>query len=193
MGFELGRLVREAAGGLGSLVAEKARDLRRRAHAQAGRVWRDVGEILRVQLATALESRRDPSRNIAVNQAVGPRTHVLIETMAEVLALSGYRSVHADVAGCPAPQLVQGTVRSHRPSLTAVGGGRPVLVDVYLPGETDDEEQVSRWQLFASAAVQSDGEFHVVVPSWIEGSTGRAWVHALADAAGMTVTKVWEV
>ncbi len=193
MGFELGRLVREAAGGLGALVARKARTLRRRAHLQAGRMWRDVGELLRSQLAIALASHRERPRNSALNEAVGPRTHVLIETMAEVLTLSGYRSVRADVAGRAAPQLVQGTVRSHRPSLTAIGGGRPVLVDVYLPDESDDDEQVSRWQLFASAAAQSDGEFHVVVPSWIEGTSGRAWVHQLADNAGMTVTKVWEV
>lgn len=193
MGFELGRLVREAAGGLGELVARKARTLRRRAHAEAGRVWHDVGELLRTQLAIALEARRDVTRNGTFNEAVGPRTHVLIETMAEVLTLSGYRSVRADVTGHPPPHVVQGTVRSHRPSLTAIGGGRPVLMDVCLPDESEEDEQVSRWQLFASAAAQCDGEFHVVVPSWIEGTTGRAWVHQVADAAGTIVTKVWEV
>ncbi len=193
MGFELGRLVREAAGEFGSLLTEKARTLRRRAEAQAGRVWRDVGELLRAQLAIALEARRDGGRNAAYNEAVGAQTQALIETMAEVLKLSGYESVRADVAGLSAPHLVHGTVRSHRPSLSAVGGGRPVLLDVFFPNEGDEDEHVSRWQLFSSASLQCGGEFHVVVPSWIEGMPGRAWVQQLADTIGFTITKVWEV
>lgn len=194
MGFELGRLVREAAGGIGSILAEAARDLRRKAHDEAGRVWRDVGELLRDQIATALEAQRrsGPDRTER-NEAVGPKTRAVTETMSEVLALSGYESVHADVEGRPVPELVRGTVRSHRPNLSAVGGGLPVLFDVYFPGESDPEEQLSRWQLFASAAVQTGGEFHVVVPAWIEGAPGRLWARRVADATGIAVTKIWEI
>jgi hypothetical protein len=68
-----------------------------------------------------------------------------------------------------------------------------VLVDVYLPGESDPDEHLSRWQLFASAAHDCGGEFHVVVPTWMDGAPGRRWVRALTEATGMTVTKVWEV
>src|SRR5512133_746818 len=94
MGFELGRLVREAAGELGTLLAEKARDLRRRAHLEAGRVLHGVGEMLRVQLATALEAHHgDRPTHAEVNTVVGAHTRVLTETMAEVLARSGYRAV----------------------------------------------------------------------------------------------------
>ncbi len=194
MGFQLGRLVREAAGGIGSILAEAARDLRRRAHAEAGRVWRDVGELLLAEIATAIEGRRSatPDRTER-NVAIGPHTRVVTETMGEVLALSGYDAVHADVDGRPAPELVRGTVRSHRPHLSAVGGGVPVLFDVYLPEESDPEEQLSRWQLFASAAAQLNGEFHVVVPAWIEGSPGKLWARRVADATGIALTKVWEI
>jgi len=194
MGFELGRLVREAAGELGALLAEKARDLRRRAHARAGRVWRDVGELIRVQIAIALDAH-GPTHvtNPETNTVVGPQTRVLIETMAEVLSRSGYSAVRADLEGGSAPEVVHGTVRSHRPSLSAIGGGRTVLVDVYLPDESDEDEQFSRWQLFASAAAQSGGEFHVVVPSWIAGDPGNRWVRSLCDSTGIAITKVWEV
>jgi Tfp pilus assembly protein PilV len=195
MGFELGRLVREAAGDLGARVAEAARELRRLAHAQADRVWRDVGELLRQQLAGALgeKGRIEPTTRSESNATTGPRTRAVVETMAEVLALSGYRSVRAEARDLIAPDVVQGTMRSHRPSLTAIGGGRPVLVDVYLPEESEPDEQLSRWQLFASAAAQCRGEFHVVVPAWIEGSGGKKWVRQAVEGAGVTITKVWEI
>ena len=195
MGFELGRLVREAAGELGARFSEKARELRRRAHAQADRVWRDVGEMLRIQITVALGSARhvEQSATAEPNVAVGPRTRAVVEAMAQVFRLSGYQGVRADVDGLAPPEIVHGTMRSHRPSLTAVGGGRPVLVDVFVPGESDADEQFSRWQLFASAAGQCGGEFHVVVPSRIDGSAGEQWVRRLAEATGTSVTKVWEL
>jgi hypothetical protein len=188
-------LVREAAGGIGSRFVDKARELRRLAHARADQVWRDVGERLRMQLALVLRDARrgECQRTAEPNEVLGPGTLAIVESMYEVLALSGYRAVCADVTGHTAPELVHGTVRSHRPSLTAVGGGRPVLVDVYLPGESDPDEHISRWQLFASAASDCGGEFHVVVPSWMEGGSGRRWVRSVTEGSGMVVTKVWEV
>jgi hypothetical protein len=196
MGFELGRLVREAAGGLGARVAAAARQLQERAWAEAGRVWRGVGERLPLAISVEIGGPRHPEPcpgELEPNRPVGPRTRAIVETMAEALSLSGYSMVHADSSGRPAPEVVRGTMRSHRPSLAAVGGGRPVLFDVYVPGETDPAEQFSRWQLFASAAAQAGGEFHVVVPARLEGSTGRDWVRRLADGTGLRVGKVWEM
>jgi hypothetical protein len=198
MRFELVWLVRGVAGELGTRVADKARELGRRAQAGAGRVWRGLGERL---LPDPSDHRREPcafARCVAParaesNAALGPRTAALVETMAEALALSGYRDVRADVSGLDAPEMVRGTARNHRPSLSALGGGRPVLVDVYIPGEIDPEEHLSRWHLFGSAAAQLHGEFHVVVPSFFEGTRGRECVRRLTDAMGIEVTKVWEV
>jgi hypothetical protein len=210
MGFELRKLVREAAGALGTRFAETARSMGRRAHARAGRVWRDVGELLRLGEDAALAARVRPPPNADAtekpgrvraidpasaepNTAVGAHTQVLVETMVEVLERSGYVEVHADVAGRTAPELVRGTVRSHRPSLAAVAGGCAVLVDVFVPSEMAPEEQLSRWHLFSSAAEQVGGEFHVVVPSTLEGVAGRAWTRRLAEAMGMSIHQVWEI
>lgn len=194
MGFEIGRRVREAAGAISERVAERARRLGRLAHAEAGRVWRDVGERLHLHEAPAADGPELPSAgNAEENQAVGPRTLAVVETMAEVLARSGYDEVRADVAGLTAPELVRGTVRSHRPCLSARVAGRPVLVDVFLPEESDIDRQLSRWHLFASAAEQTGGEFHLVVPSWFEGRSGRGWVRQLSDASGLGVAKIWEL
>ena len=195
MGFELGRLVREAAGGISTRVVEKARELRRRAEAGAGRVWRGVGEKLPVHLSIEVGGGRrgELAGHEEANLALGPCTRALVETMAEALALSGYGAVHADLAGRPSPAVVRGTMRSHRPSLAAVGGGRPVLFDVFVPGETDPAEHLSRWQLFASAATQCDGEFHVVVPAWLDGSAGKEWVRRIVDGTGLRIAKVWEI
>ncbi len=195
MGFELGRLVREAAGGLGARVVEKARELRRRAHAEAGRVWKGAGELMRVRISVELGAAKEPtaSTEAELNESVGPKTSAVVEIMAEALSLSGYGGVRADVAGRLAPEVVRGTIRSHRPSLTATGGGRSVLVDVFCPGEADPDEQFSRWQLFASAAAQCGGEFHVVVPAWVEGAAGAEWVRRITDGTPIAVTKIWEV
>lgn len=196
MAFELTRLVRQAAGAFGTRMAETARALRRRAHAEAGRVWRDVGEILQLgsppEPSTASSMSRPEVGNSEPNSAIGPATCAVIATMAEVLSRSGYRDVRADIPGFAPPDLVAGTVRSHRPNLTAVGGNRTVLLDVFLPTEVALEEHISRWHLFSSAADQAAGEFHIVVPSWLEGQPGREWVRHITDAIGMRVRKVWE-
>jgi hypothetical protein len=132
-------------------------------------------------------------RNAEPNAVVGACTQVLVETMVEVFERSGYRELRADVPNHAAPDLVRGTMRSHRPSLAAVVGDCAVLVDVFVPGETAPEEQISRWHLFASAAAQVGGEFHVVVPARVDGVDGRSWAHQLADAAGLAIHHVWEI
>lgn len=210
MAFELKKLVREAAGALGDRFAETARAFGRRAHARAGRVWRDVGEILRLEPEVGRKSSqrragepaaapvstpaRPPDPSVAEqNEAVGACTQALVETMVEVLERSGYRELHADITGRPVPEIVRGTLRSHRPSLAAVGGGCAVLVDVFVPSETAPDEQLSRWALFSSAAQQVGGEFHVVVPARLDGVAGRAWANRVAEATGLAIHKVWEV
>jgi hypothetical protein len=194
MGFEIGRRVREAAGAIGARMAEQARRLGRLAHAEAGRVWRDVGERLHWDLASpAAAPEGPPPGNAEENLAVGPHTLAAVETMAEVLKRSGYSEVRADVAGFAAPEIVRGTVRSHRPSLSARAAGRPVIVDVFLPDERDLDHQLSRWHLFASAADQTGGEFHLVVPAWLEGRAGRVWARQLTAGCGISVAKVWEL
>lgn len=194
MGFEIGRRVREAAGAIGARMAGEARRLGRLAHAEAGRVWRNVGERLHWDLAASEDVPATPQElaNAEENKAVGPRTLAVTETMAEVLARSGYADVRADVAGFSPPDIVRGTVRSHRPCLSARAAGRPILVDVFLPEEGEVDHQISRWHLFASAAEQMGGEFHLVVPSWMEGRGGRAWARQVSEACGLPVAKVWE-
>jgi hypothetical protein len=194
MGFEFGRRVREAAGAIGARMAERARRLGRLAHAEAGRVWRDVGERLHLDAVCSVEEAdAPPAANAEENLAVGPGTLAVVETMAEVLARSGYSEIRADVVGFAAPEVVRGTVRSHRPSLSARARGRPVLVDVFLPEECDLDRHLSRWHLFASAAEQMGGEFHLVVPSWLDGRAGRSWARQLTEGCGFSVGKVWEL
>jgi hypothetical protein len=199
MVLELKKLVREAAGAFGARFAERARAVGRVAHAGAGRVWRDVGELLRLEAdrggaaaTTAVAGTGDGAAS-ELNAAVGPQTQALVEAMVEVLDRSGYRELRADVGGRHAPDVVRGTVRSHRPSVAAVGGGCPVLVDVFVPSEMSPEEQLSRWHLFSSAAAQLGGEFHVVVPETLEGISGRAWTRRVAEATGLAIHHVWEV
>src|SRR5512147_2919646 len=109
-----------------------------------------------------------------------------IRLMAETLPLAGYAGVHADLPGWEAPEVVHGAVRDHRPSIFC-DAPCPVYVDVLPPSRISLEEVASRWQLFASAAELSHGQFHVVVPRWIAGRDGRKLAKQIAELVGVRI------
>lgn len=116
-----------------------------------------------------------------------------IRLMAEALPLAGYGGVRADLPGWELPELVQGAVRDHRPSLFCQSP-RPVFLDVIAArGPLTLEDIASRWQLFASAAELSSGEFHVVVPRWIGGRDGRQLAKQLAELIGVRIGYIWAI
>ncbi len=116
----------------------------------------------------------------------------LIRLMAETLPLAGYHGVRADLPGWDAPELIHGAMRDHRPSLFC-DSPKPVFVDVLSPGPVTLEDVASRWQLFASAAELTRGEFHVVIPRWFAGRDGRAVAKKIADLVGVKVGYIWAV
>jgi hypothetical protein len=123
----------------------------------------------------------------------GDKVVAATRLMAETLPLAGYTNILADCPGKRRPQLIRGMRADHRPNLVCQGGLRYVLMDVVFPGEMNFPDIASRWQLFSSAAEQAGGEFHVVVPRWVEGmGAGREAVAKTADALGIRVSHVWE-
>jgi hypothetical protein len=113
--------------------------------------------------------------------------------MAETLPLAGYTNILADCPGKRRPHLIRGMRADHRPNLVCQGGYRYVLMDVVFPGEMHLPDIASRWQLFSSAAEQAGGEFHVVVPRWVEGvGAGRDAVSKAAEAIGIRISHIWE-
>ncbi|MFT3916111.1 MAG: hypothetical protein QM704_19100 [Anaeromyxobacteraceae bacterium] len=120
------------------------------------------------------------------------RRQALIRLMAETLPLAGYAGVQADLPGWEAPELVRGAVKDHRPSLFCEAP-KPVFLDVLAAGALAIEEIASRWQLFASAAELTEGEFHVVIPRWIAGRDGRAVARQIANLVGVRLHYVWAV
>lgn len=115
-----------------------------------------------------------------------------IRLIAETLPLAGYGGVRADLPGWEAPDLVHGAVRDHRPSLSAQAP-KPILFDVLALGPVALEEVASRWQLFASAAEQSAGEFHVVIPRWVAGRDGRQVAKQIAELVGVRIGFIWAI
>jgi hypothetical protein len=99
------------------------------------------------------------------------RRESFIRLMAETLPLAGYGGVRADLPGWDQPEVIHGAMRDHRPSLFCEAP-KPTFMDVLSPGPLTLEEVASRWQLFASAAELSGGEFHVVIPRWVAGRDG---------------------
>jgi len=116
-----------------------------------------------------------------------------IRLMAEALPLAGYGGVRADLPGWEAPELIHGAMKDHRPSLFC-GSPKPIFVDVVAArGSLTLEELASRWQLFASAAELTDGEFHVVVPRWVANRDGRQVAKQIADLVGVRIGYIWAI
>jgi hypothetical protein len=153
--------------------------------------------------AAAAARKRPPARRARVTRRGRPVKAIVVRgdkiaaatrLMAETLPLAGYRNILADCPGKRRPQLIRGMRADHRPNLVCQGGPRYVLMDVVFPGEMNFPDIASRWQLFSSAAEQAGGEFHVVVPRWVEGvGAGREAVAKTADALGIRVSHVWEI
>ncbi len=115
-----------------------------------------------------------------------------IRLMAEALPLAGYSGVQADLPGWEAPEFVHGAVRDHRPSIFC-DSPCPVYFDVLPPGRISLEEVASRWQLFASAAELSHGQFHVIIPRWVAGRDGRQLAKQIAEIVGVRIGYIWAV
>ncbi len=115
-----------------------------------------------------------------------------IRLMAETLPLAGYRGVRADLPGWDQPEVIHGAVRDHRPNLFC-DAPKPTFLEVLSPGPLTIEDVASRWQLFASAAELTGGEFHVIVPRWVAGRDGRHVAKQIAELVGVRIGYIWTV
>ncbi len=120
------------------------------------------------------------------------RRESFIRLMAETLPLAGYAGVRADLPGWDQPEVIHGAMRDHRPSLFCEAP-KPTFMDVLSTGPVTLEDVASRWQLFASAAELTGGEFHVVVPRWVAGRDGRHVAKQIAELVGVRIGYIWTV
>jgi len=89
--------------------------------------------------------------------------------------------------------VIHGAMKDHRPSLFAQLP-RPVFFDVVAAeGSLTLEELASRWQLFASAAELTHGEFHVIVPRWVANRDGRQVAKQIAELVGVKIGFIWAI
>ena len=121
-----------------------------------------------------------------------PQRDAAIRLMAEALPLAGYGGIRADLPGWELPEVVHGAMKDHRPSLSCQHP-KPVYLDVIAAGPLTLDEVASRWQLFASAAELTQGEFHVVVPRWVAGRDGRQVVKQIAELVGVRIGYIWAI
>jgi hypothetical protein len=127
-----------------------------------------------------------------VETAPDVHKEAFIRLMAETLPLAGYAGVRADLPGWELPEVIHGAMRDHRPALFCESP-KPVFLDVLSPGPITLEEVASRWQLFASAAELTEGEFHVVIPRWVAGRDGRQVAKQIAELVGVRIGYIWTV
>jgi hypothetical protein len=122
----------------------------------------------------------------------GVQRQSFIRLMAETLPLAGYTGVRADLPGWEQPDVIHGAMRDHRPSLFCELP-KPTFMDVLANGPLTLEDVASRWQLFASAAELTGGEFHVVLPRWVAGRDGRHVAKQIAELVGVRIGYIWTV
>ncbi|HEX8908440.1 MAG TPA: hypothetical protein VF805_04525 [Anaeromyxobacteraceae bacterium] len=116
-----------------------------------------------------------------------------IRLMAETLPLAGYGGVRADLPGWEVPEVIHGAMKDHRPSLSCLSP-KPVFFDVVsAEGTLTLEDLASRWQLFASAAELTHGEFHVIVPRWVANRDGRQVAKQIAELVGVRIGFIWAI
>ncbi|WP_242340001.1 MULTISPECIES: hypothetical protein [Anaeromyxobacter] len=127
-----------------------------------------------------------------VEAANDVQKEAFIRLMAETLPLAGYSGVRADLPGWDQPEVIHGAMRDHRPALFC-DAPKPVFLDVLSPGPVTLEDVASRWQLFASAAELTGGEFHVVIPRWVAGRDGKQIAKQIAELVGVRIGFIWAV
>jgi hypothetical protein len=113
--------------------------------------------------------------------------------LAETLPLLGYREIRAQCPGARMPTPIKGAMGDQLPFVTCSHGQTPVLIDVFVPEEMAPYDVISRWQLFSWAAQNAEGEFHVAVPAWTAGISGRSLVERVALRADIRRPHVWEI
>ncbi|HZZ84527.1 MAG TPA: hypothetical protein VFE30_08315 [Anaeromyxobacteraceae bacterium] len=127
------------------------------------------------------------------NQAENVIREGAIRLIAETLPLTGYGGIRADLPGWDSPELIHGALRDHRPSLSATSPKTVYFDVIAAAGPVSLEDVASRWQLFASAADLTQGEFHVVVPRWVGGRDGRSLAKQLAELVGVRIGYIWAI
>ena len=88
----------------------------------------------------------------------------LIKMMVSHFTSEGYQNIKADVAGMKGPDVIYGTKQNHVPDLTAQKNGVTIILEAETSGSINHSHTASQWSLFADAAKNDGGEFHIVVP-----------------------------
>ena len=88
----------------------------------------------------------------------------LIKMMINHFRNEAYQNIKADVDGMESPDIIHGTKENHVPDLTARKNGIIVILEAETSNSIYHSHTASQWALFADAAENNGGEFHVVVP-----------------------------
>ncbi len=123
---------------------------------------------------------------MARSQSESQEHQNLISMMVRHFENEGYREIKADIPGGSKPAIISGTKRNHIPDLTTKKNSTFVTLEVETSSTIFDDHTISQWSLFADAACNAGGEFHVVVP---KGS--RSAAEQRVANLGICVDIIW--
>jgi hypothetical protein len=118
----------------------------------------------------------------------------LIRLMVNHFQRVGCWDIRADLPGYAQPEVIRGTIQDHLPDVTCRrndGRGTFIILEAETGSTVSDGHTASQWTLFADAAHQQGGEFHVVVPKLINGTAGSAVAQQRARQLGIVLHEAW--
>lgn len=118
----------------------------------------------------------------------------LIKMMATYFQNQGFTDIRADLPGYTQPDLIRGTRGDHQPDLTCRRNDvarRLIILEAETGSTVSDAHTDSQWTLFADAARQTGGEFHVVVPKVVAGRSGHEAAKERARQLGIALSQTW--
>lgn len=118
----------------------------------------------------------------------------LIQMMASYFQSQGFTDVRADLPGYTQPETIRGTKEDHRPDITCRRndtGRTMIILEAETASTVFDAHTASQWTLFAAAARQWSGQFHVVVPKVVSGRSGQDVAKERARQLGIALDQTW--
>jgi hypothetical protein len=118
----------------------------------------------------------------------------LIRMMANYFQNQGCTDIRADLPAWSQPIVIAGTMQNHQPDLTCRRNDARqtfIILEAETASTISDQHTASQWVLFADAARQWGGEFHVIVPKFVHGRSGHDAARQRARQLGITLHQTW--
>lgn len=116
----------------------------------------------------------------------------MMKTVLNDFTKRGFTNLKANFDGMTMPE----KIGNYIPDLTCNRKDKLrgfVVLEVETCNTLVQEQSLEKWRLFHEKAVSMTGEFHLAVPKFCNGDTGRTLANQRLEQAGISADYVWAV